>query len=82
MKTVQQDSICLIKFQFVEIFGSLAYKGNDKNVLIQFSGQGCREYEMVLKERKTDWQNIYCSFGKNKECLKAAIAEFNAAELI
>ncbi|WP_438782045.1 replication initiation factor domain-containing protein [Enterococcus sp. DIV0187] len=33
-------------------------KESTKNVLVQFSGQGCREYEELLKERKTNWQDF------------------------
>lgn len=61
------------------LFDRLSVRGNiwvfwhskrtvTENVLVQFSGQGCREYEEVMREQKKDWrtwlQQIWCNQGK------------------
>ena len=33
-------------------------KGSDKGVLIELSGQGCRNYDAVLEERQEDWKDF------------------------
>ena len=47
-------------------------KKMNRNVLVQFSGQGCREYERQLEKRQTDWQGflseIWQKQGKLESC--------------
>ena len=42
-----------------------------ENVLVQFSGQGCREYEEVMREQQTDWRTWLYSIWKNQGKLEA-----------
>ena len=43
----------------------------NRNVLVQFSGQGCREYEEVMREQQTDWRTWLYSIWKNQGKLEA-----------
>lgn len=58
-------------------YDRIAYRGNiwvfyhqDKtesnNVLVQMSGTGCREYEMLLTERNSDWYQWFRSVWENQ----------------
>ena len=44
-----------------------------ENVLVQFSGQGCREYEEVMREQQIDWRTWLYSIWKIKESWKLVI---------
>lgn len=64
------------------LFDCLSVRGNiwvfwhskrtvTENVLVQFSGQGCREYEEVMREQQTDWRTWLYSIWKNQGKLEA-----------
>ncbi|KAF3375025.1 transcriptional regulator, partial [Enterococcus faecium] len=64
------------------LFDCLSVRGNiwvfwhskqtvTQNVLVQFSGQGCREYEEVMREQRTDWRTWLYSIWKNQGKLEA-----------
>lgn len=52
----------LYRFDQIAVCGNIWVfwhtKETNKNVLVQFSGQGCREYENLLEDRELDWQRF------------------------
>lgn len=75
------------------LFDCLSVRGNiwvfwhskrtvTENVLVQFSGQGCREYEEVMREQQTDWRTWLYSIWKIKESWKLVIHVCNVADSI
>lgn len=56
-------------------------KETTKNVLIQFSGQGCREYEMVLNERKTDWQEYLLNLWQKQGMLESCYSRVQCSRI-
>lgn len=56
-------------------------KETTKNVLIQFSGQGCREYEMVLNERKTDWQEYLLHLWQKQGMLESCYSRVQCSRI-
>lgn len=56
-------------------------KETTKNVLIQFSGQGCREYELVLKERNTDWQEFLLELWQRQGRLESCYSRVQCSRI-
>ncbi|OTN86626.1 replication initiation factor domain-containing protein [Enterococcus faecium] len=64
------------------LFDRLSIRGNiwvfwhsrktiNENVLVQFSGQGCREYEEIMREQKMNWRTWLYDIWKSQGKLEA-----------
>ncbi|MGM0113401.1 replication initiation factor domain-containing protein [Enterococcus sp. DIV0187] len=51
------------------------------NVLVQFSGQGCREYERRLVEEKTDWQGFLLDIWRDQGKLESGYSRVQCSRI-
>ncbi|MBO0455066.1 replication initiation factor domain-containing protein [Candidatus Enterococcus murrayae] len=56
-------------------------KKTNRNVLIQFSGQGCREYEQLLNEKVIDWQEFLSEIWKKQGKLESSYSRVQCSRI-
>ena len=75
----------LYMFNRVSVHGNIWVfwhtKETTKNILVQFSGQGCREYEQLLKERETDWQEFLLLTWKKQGLLESCYSRVQCSRI-
>ena len=59
---------CLSRGHIKVLYDHNRVEGNSKGVLVEMTGQGCREYEVLLSYKKFDWNTFFVTAYQDFKC--------------